>query len=156
LADQELALLKQVIHSPLTPDTLEGTWRCGIVFSVPVPAPDAILPALSHQGPLVRLARQHLGVVLDFWNRKAAGDSRYSDREDRVGVASAWSLALQRAFAGLSLAESLEIPEEELVQMVQRHGVPSPKAPVRYKEPQHYYVNGDLDALPPDPPVGEL
>ena len=45
---------------------------------------------------------------------------------------------------------------EELVEMVQSEGVPSPKAPVRYKEPQHYYVNGDLDALPPEPPVSEL
>jgi hypothetical protein len=156
LADEELGLFQQVIHSPLTPDTLEGTWRCGTVFGVPVPAPQEVLPALVRQGRVVCLLRQHLDVVLDFWNRKAEVYRRYINREDVVLWESAWSLALERDFAGLSLAESLEVPEEQLVEKVRREGVPPPKGPIRYKEPQHYYVNGDLDALPPEPPVSEL
>ena len=34
--NEELALLKEVVRSPLTPDTLEGMWRCGVVFDVHV------------------------------------------------------------------------------------------------------------------------
>jgi hypothetical protein len=156
VADEELALFKQVIHSPLTLDTLEGSWRCGTVFRVPVPAPEEVLLALTRQGPVACLTRRHLDVVLGFWNRKAEVYSRYINREDVVRWESAWSLGLKRDFAGLSLAESLKVSEEELVEKVQRGGVPSPRAPVRYKAPQHYYVNGDLDALPPEPPVSEL
>jgi hypothetical protein len=155
-ADEELALLSQVIHSPLTPDTLEGSWRCGAVFGVPVPSPEEVLPALIRQGRVVHLHRHHLHVVLDFWNRKAEVYRRCINRQDVVLWESAWSLALQRDFAGLSLADSLEISEDELVQTVRRKGLPSPTAPLRYKEPQDYYVNGDLDALPPEPRVSDL
>ncbi len=38
-ADEELVLFKQIIRSPLTPDTLEGMWRCGAVFGVPILRP---------------------------------------------------------------------------------------------------------------------
>jgi hypothetical protein len=108
VSDEDLALFQQVVRSPLTPDTLEGAWRSGLVFGVPVPAPQEV------------------------------------------------RLALQRDFAGLSLARSLEISEDELVEKVQRTGLPSPEGIVRYKEPQEYSVNGDLDAMPPELPVSDL
>jgi hypothetical protein len=155
-ADQELALFKQVIHSPLTPDTLEGTWRSGTVFGLPVPAPEEVLPALMRHDGVACLARYHMNIVLDFWNRKAEIYNRYINREDVARWESAWSLALRQGLSGLSLAESLEMPEEEMIEKVQRGGLAAPKALIRYKEMQKYYVNGDLDALPPEPPVTEL
>jgi hypothetical protein len=154
--DQDLALFQQVIRSPLTPDTLEGAWRSGLVFGVPVPAPEEVRLALTRRDQQVCLTRQGLPLVLEFWNRKADVYQRFINREDVVLWESAWTLALQRDFAGLTLPQSLEISEAELVVKVQRTGLPPPQGVVRYKEPQEYYVNGDLDALPPEMPVSDL
>jgi hypothetical protein len=151
-----LALFQRVIRSPLTPDTLAGTWRSGLVFGVPVPGPQEIRLALARRERTVCLTRQGLPLVLEFWNRKAEVYQRYINREDVVLWESAWSLALQRDFAGRSLAQSLEISEEQLVEKVQRTGLPPPQGIVRYKEPQEYYVNGGFDALSPEPPVSDL
>jgi hypothetical protein len=154
--ESELALFMQVIRSPLTPDTLEGTWRCGVVFGVPVPPPQEVLLALVRRDRTASLGRQHLRAVLEFWRRKAEVYRNYINREDVALWESAWSLALQREFVGISLDRSLDIPEEALVERVRRTGVPPTRRVVRYKEPQEYYVNGALDALPPEPPVSEL
>jgi hypothetical protein len=154
--DEDLALLKQVVGSPLTPDTLEGTWRCGVVCGVPVPAPGELLPAVIRRGGTVYLDRRYLPVVLEFWDRKAEVYRRYINREDVVLWESAWSLVIQRECAGMTLAESLEVSEETLVGKVLAAGLPERSRVVRYKEPQEYFVNSSLDALPPDLPVLEL
>lgn len=154
--DEELALLKQVVESPLTPDTLEGAWRCGVVYDVPVPAPARVLPAFIRNGETACLDRRHLPIILEFWDRKAEVYRRYINREDVVFWESAWSLAIRRECEGLTLAESLEMPEETLVGRVLATGLPVVSRVIRYKEPQEYFINGSLDALPPEPPVSAL
>jgi hypothetical protein len=155
-ADEELTLFKQVVHSPLTPDTLEGTWRCGVVFNVPVPHPDEVVAALLRQRRTVCLDGRRLQTVLNFWRSKSDIYHRFINREDVVLWESAWTLALQRYCSGVSLADSLELSEQELVSAVKRMGLPTTSLVVRYKEPQEYIINGALDALPPEPPVSEL
>jgi hypothetical protein len=155
-ADEELALLEQVVRSPLTPDTLEGMWRCGVVFGIPVIHPNEVIPAfLRHRGTAC-LDRRRMSAVIDFWRGKSLVYERFINREDVVLWESAWAAALQRCCAGVSLADSLELSEDELVSAVQRQGLPSVSRVVRYKEPQEYIVNGALDALPPEPPVSDL
>lgn len=155
-ADEELATFKEVVHSPLTPDTLEGIWRCGIVFGVPVAHPQEIAAALFRQRQIACLDGAQLPNILDFWRSKADIYHRFINREDVIFWESAWTLALQRCFTGVSLAASLELTEEELVSAVKQLGLPTPSQVVRYKEPQEYIINGALDALPPKPPVSEL
>jgi hypothetical protein len=155
-ADEELALFKQVVHSPLTPDTLEGTWRCGVVFDVPVTRPDDCLAALVRRRSTACLDRWRLATVLDFWRSKSHIYDRFINREDVVLWESAWALGLQRCCSGVSLADSLELSEDELVSAVERMGLPAASRVVRYKEPQEYIINGALDALPAEPPVSEL
>jgi hypothetical protein len=154
--DEELALLDQVIHSPLTPDTLEGMWRSGTVFGIAVPAPEEVQRALVRCDRVACLDRGYLAVVREFWERKAQVYRDFINRKDVVLWESAWTLGLLRAFAGLSLSRSLEVREEELIETVLRQGLPFAQGPLRYKEPQEYHVNGLLDTLPPLVPVSEL
>ncbi len=155
-ADEELALFKQVVRSPLTPDSLEGMWRCGLVFGMPVVSPDEVVSAfLRHRG-IAYLDRRRMPTVLDFWRGKSTIYERFINREDVILWESAWSTALQRCCTGVSLDESLELNEDELVNAVKRQGLPSVSRVIRYKEPQEYIINGALDALPSEPPVSEL
>jgi HD domain len=155
-ADEELALFKQVVRSPITPDTLEGMWRCGVVFGVPVMHPDEVVSALHHHRGMACLDRRSLSVVLDFWRSKSTIYERFINREDVIHWESAWAAALQRCCFGVTLAESLELSEDELVSAVKRMGLPTVSRVIRYKEPQEYIINGALDALPPEPHVSEL
>ncbi len=154
--DEALSVFKQVIHSLLTPDTLEGMWRCGAVFGVPVPRPDQVIAAiLRHRNTAcVDSGRWH--TVLEFWRSKADIYHRFINREDVVLWESAWTLSLQQCCAGVSLADSLGLSEDTLVDAVKRMGLPPVPRIVRYKEPQEYIINGALDALSPEPPVSEL
>jgi hypothetical protein len=95
-------------------------------------------------------------TILEFWRSKSDIYRRFINREDVILWESAWAVALQRCCSGVSLADSLELGEEELVRAVARSGLPTPSRVVRYKEPQEYIINGALDALPPEPPVREL
>jgi hypothetical protein len=154
--DEELALLKQVVHSPLTPDTLEGMWRCGIVFDVPVMHPDEILSALLRHRGMACLDGRQIPAVIDFWRSKSTIYERFINREDVILWESMWTAALQPCCSGVSLADSLELGEDELVSAVTRQGLPSVSHVIRYKEPQEYIISGALDSLPPEPPVSEL
>jgi hypothetical protein len=155
-ADEELALLKEVVHSPLTPDTLEGMWRCGVVFDVSVTSPDDVLAALVRRGRSACVDGRRMPTVLEFWRGKSDVYQRFINREDVILWESAWAMALQRCCAGVSLADSLELSEAALVSALARSGVPTASRVVRYKEPQEYIINGALGALPPEPSVGEL
>jgi hypothetical protein len=94
--------------------------------------------------------------VLEFWKSKADVYHRFINRDDVVLWESAWTMALQRCCAGLSLSDFLEVCEGELIGTVTRLGVPTASHIIRYKEPQEYLINGTLDALPAEPSVGDL
>jgi HD superfamily phosphohydrolase len=155
-ADEELALFKQVVRSPLTPDTLEGMWRCGVVFGVPITHPREVVSTLHRHRGMACLDRRSLSVVLDFWRGKSTIYERFINCEDVIHWESAWSAALQRCYFDVTLAESLELSEDELVTAVKQMGLPTVSRIIRYKEPQEYIMNDALDALPPEPPVSEL
>jgi len=154
--DSELVLLKQLVKSPLTPDTLEGIWRCGVVWGLPVTAPENITAALTRTRHAVCLMARQFPVVLDFWKHKGEIYHRFINREDVVLWESAWTVTLQQCYSGISLADSLELEEDEMVRTAKRAGLPTVSRVVRYKEPQAYIINDALDALPPEPPVSEL
>jgi HD domain len=154
--DDELALFKEVVHSPLTPDTLEGMGRSGAVFGVPVTAPEDVVEALARHRRTAFVVERRVATVLEFWRGKSEIYQRFINREDVVAWESAWSVALSRCCAGVSLADGLEMGEDELVRAVVRSELPATSGVVRYKEPQEYIINGALDALPPEPSVSEL
>jgi hypothetical protein len=154
--DEELALLSQVIRCPLTPDTLEGVWRCGVVFGISVPDPWNMHFVLYRHNGLACLDHEGIDLVLEYWHRKAEVYRLFINREDVVRWESGWSIAVRREFAGLSLARSMDITEEEILQDILRAGAPPSAEIVRYKEPQDYSVTGSIQSLPPRSSVTEL
>ena len=156
LADEELAILKQVVNSPITPDTIEGMWRCGVVFDSPVIHPNEVISAFCRRRGTACLERRGMSAVMDFWRGKSLIYERFINREDVILWESAWTAALQRSCSGRLLAESLELSEDDLVNTVKRQGLPTGSGVIRYKEPQEYIIKGALDAMPPEPPVSEL
>lgn len=154
--DEDANLLWQLIHSPLTPDSLEGIWRCGVVLGVPVPSPHEVARGFSRHGGFARYSAACLPHIFDFWEGKRGVYTRFINRRDVVLWESAWSIAIQRAFASVSLAESLDIPESKLIETVQRHGLPAITAVSRYKEPLNYYVRGGFDTPSTNPRLSDL
>lgn len=155
-ASAELGMLQKVIHSPLTPDTLEGAWRAGAVFGVSVPSPADILPCFVRVGGDVCLHHHHLGTVIEFWNRKAEMYHRFINRPEIILWESAWTLAIKRDCSDWSLAESLDATEDSLVAHILKVGLPKCSHVVRYKKPQEYLVSGNIEMLRAKPSVGEL
>jgi hypothetical protein len=131
-------------------------WRCGRAFDVFVTPPDDVLAALVRHGRTARLDGTRMPTILEFWRGKSDIYQRFINREDVILWESAWTVALQRCCSGVSLADSLELSEDELVSAVGRLGLPTASRVVRYKEPQEYIINGALDTLPPEPSVSEL
>src|SRR4051812_18358199 len=64
----ESLLLHKLVHSPLTPDTLEGMHRTGRVIGVSVPHPELFIRSMEMDllsG--VRLREEASGNALTFW-----------------------------------------------------------------------------------------
>jgi hypothetical protein len=100
-----LALFKQVVRSPLTPDTLEGIWRCGVVFEVPVTLPADVVAAFVRQRRTVCVEGKRMPAILEFWRSKSDIYQRFINREDVITWESAWALALEQCCTGMSLAK---------------------------------------------------
>jgi hypothetical protein len=142
-ADAEISILWEIVHSPITPDTLEGMWRSGLVFGITVPAPDEVMQCFSRNLIFpVMVTREMSTIVVEFWRRKAQIYDDFINRSDVIEWESAWAIALLRAFKHINLVESLEVPEEELVARVLEQGLPDDGevAELRYKEPLVYFV----------------
>ncbi|MCI0460574.1 MAG: hypothetical protein L0Z62_26775 [Gemmataceae bacterium] len=154
--DPELVILKQVVSSPLTPDTLEGIWRCGLVYGVEVPPPDRVQQALSCRNGNVFVSQQDWPVVVAFWERKAEIYRRFINREDVIRWESSWSVAILQAFPELSLPDSLELSEEEMVGTVLQRALPPFEEQLRFRPPQTYFVAPRFDDPASDQSIYEL
>jgi HD superfamily phosphohydrolase len=137
-ASIELDLLGQLIRSRLTPDTLEGIFRSGRAYGVPVPDPEQILAVLGRNLFEVTVAPGGLQVVREFWRAKARVYRAHINTPSAARRDSTWSRAIEKALPGISLGASLELTEEDVVRAVQERGLPEAAAEERYK-PRHGY-----------------
>lgn len=143
--DLELELLRQIIHSPITPDTLEGMARSGSVFGVDVPNPDHLISAVyrdvfSH----AVINHRQSASVLKFWRAKSKIYDTYINNWRSIEFESAWTLAIEDAFQRLSLDETLELSEPDLIAAVLMRGTPRFRNVRRYKNPLTYTVSPEL------------
>lgn len=130
----------QIVHSPMTPDSLEGIWRSGAAFGTPLLHPgevlEAIVPTLYE--PVV--SRRGSKDVISFWRTKSTIYRRFINNPKVVRWESAWSLALIRDFKNIDLAESLRLKEMDIIKVVLERGLPDDVSLVRYKAPLDYSV----------------
>ena len=130
-----------VVHSPMTPDTLDGIWRAGRALGVGVPDPGVILPSMSRSlfgGALVNGALS--APLLTFWRRKREVYDRFINARDVYFWESNCSGILEACFADISLVESMHLPEDALIRaLVENEGMTPPRA-LRYKPPRWYFL----------------
>nr|WP_256091646.1 HD domain-containing protein [Candidatus Thiosymbion oneisti] len=152
LPDDELRLLRQIIMSPITPDTLEGIWRCGVVFGVEVPHPNAVVGTIERDMLFDAMIRRDLSdVILRFWRKKAYIYERFINHPDTISWESRWGAVVLNAFAGISLAESLQLREADIFDRLMGSELPEADKQLRYKAPLRYSVSPPkIKKLPDD------
>lgn len=144
---QELRALHLVIHSAITPDTLEGIHRSGRAIGIHVPTPSAVLDAIDASTPDMfnTIVRRNRSVpILKFWRAKAMVYEQYINSDAAIEFESRWAHAIAAAFRSVSLSESLSLKESIVIDRVVEIGVPPFEAVMRYKPPQKYTLAQSL------------
>ncbi len=137
----ELQQLWQLMQSPITPDSIDGTWRAGLAFGVDTPNPKDFQSAFFINLFFnIVLRKEESKLVFNFWRKKAKIYNLFINRLDIVLWESAWSSALRKYFQHLDLVDSLFITENELITTVLKRGLPKSHGIFRYKTPELYYV----------------
>ena len=147
--DSELRALHSVIHSAITPDTLEGIYRSGRAIGMSIPEPSQVLDSIEEaetpdlfSSAIVRKERSI--PVLKFWRSKAFVYDRYINSQAAIEFESRWTSAIAARFDGVSLLQSLYLGEETIIREVFRSGLPSFEFVDRYKPPQRYELDRSL------------
>lgn len=139
--DDELTDLHQLLHSALTPDTLEGMHRSGEVFGVAVPGPIHFIEAMERDFVSgVRLKENHSADAIKFWRAKGRIYSDFINKDETVSFESSWSSAIRDSYTSIDLSESLFAKEREIIDSVMRKQLKPASEVVRYKAPLRYKV----------------
>lgn len=139
--DADLAALHKVVHSALTPDSVEGMHRSGRAYNVQLPHPSFIVEAFERDLlASVRIKPQYSEDVFRFWRGKSKIYARCINSQKSIEFESMWSRATRDAFAHLTLNETLQLSEEEIIRKV----AVAPKLRIsdiqRYKAPLLYDI----------------
>ncbi len=160
--DPQLIPLRNLIHSAITPDTLEGIHRSGKSLGVSVPEPEEILKSIEigNLDLFDTMVRQNQSKpILRFWRRKMEIYDKYINTRRAILFESRWSDTIRAMFGAVSLGESFALKEKEIIEVVSE-GVLLPFSSVnRYKFPQGYRLNEKLKKrrmLSSDHPIKDL
>ena len=147
-----------IIHSPITPDTLEGIWRTGQVFDVDVPEPRTVASAIDNNLFGLVILKAKSKPVLSFWRRKEDVYEKVINRKKIISWESMWSFSIAHYFRGIELEKSLYLDEEVIIKEVLRKGLLKTTKIQRYKSPLKYYLYklGKKTVLPFDQQLDNL
>ena len=149
---KEFRLLHSLIHSAITPDTLEGIHRTGKSIGEDVPDPGTVLRSFDRDNRNLTLfnfndavvRRQSSKPILRFWRAKKKIYERYINAKRTIEFESRCSEAIRTKFGSVSLSESLKLTEDDLVQSISSEALPSFDFIARYKTPQKYLLQSRL------------
>ena len=117
--DEEFRILHTVVHSALTPDSIEGMHRSGMVYNVRMPHPNFISHAFERDLVYgVRMKQQFSDEAFRFWRGKSKIYSQFINQWKTIEFESMWSRAIQESFFHLTLDESLRLSETEIIRRV--------------------------------------
>lgn len=134
-----------IIHSPITPDTLEGIWRTGRVFGVDVPEPRIAASAIDKNSSVPFILKSKSKPILSFWRRKAELYNKIINNEKIIFWESMWSFSIAHHFKNIELEKSLYLDEEEIIKTVRNNeGLLEPPKVQRYKASLKYYPDHQL------------
>lgn len=147
IVDPELSILWKIIHSPITPDSVEGMARSGYVYDVEVPSPERVVRAVYRDmfSDVIVDSNQSSSVI-DFWRAKSRIYDRHINSARSIEFESAWSRAIENIYARArpTLDDTLHLSEDHLVAMVLTRGAPRFDRIKRYKSPLAYLMSAEL------------
>lgn len=143
----ELAHLHNLLHSALTPDTLEGMYRSGRAFGLPVPKPSVFIDSMERDLVSgIRLKRNSSADAIKFWRAKGRIYSHFINKEATVAFESSWSSAIRDSYINIDLSESLLANEKDILRKVAHKPVRPDREVFRYKEPLSYQIADEYHA----------
>lgn len=150
-------VLHQIIHSPLTPDTLEGIWRSGLAYGYDVPEPKKVSDCLHRDLFGASVNKDSAGSIFSFWKAKSKIYDTKINTEQATSFESQWSSSIRTIFRHLTLKETLDLTESEVIEAVLRRGAVCEVDTFKYKPPLRYLIppdrgKSDIVSLP----IGEL
>jgi hypothetical protein len=168
--DRDLAELWELLHSPVTPDTLEGMHRAAEVRSVRIPDPKLMVDSLYlDQTRSMRIRKSKSDLFFQFWRAKEKIYGGWINSAATVRFESAWSLAIRDSHQGIDTPHALDLQEEEMVQSAMHRfphlreasQIDSPDSDneLRYKPPLKYEIERNFRSrvrLPEDAKVKDL
>ena len=137
--ESDLRALHNLLHSPITPDSLEGIHRSAISVGYKAPAPKEIIDAVARDlfEPAV-VKREDVPKVIEFWVAKGRVYRFYINSERAIRFESRWSDALRAAFQDFDLAQIMDAHEDALVTRVLAMRLARYRGLNRYKPPLDY------------------
>ena len=142
--DAELTVVHKLIHSALTPDTLEGMHRSGRAFGVNVPNPESFVSAFERDLICgVRLRKGTSCNMLNFWKAKAKIYSNFINSSQTIEFESMWSQGVINSFSRTTLNESLLLDEGDVIRRVMSSALAKTAEIQRYKPPLEYALSKD-------------
>lgn len=140
--DEELGLIWEIIHSPITPDTIEGIWRAGIAYNVLDISPENYQGGFSKNLFGLTLNKETSKAYVDFWKKKGEVYSKIINDKAILQWESAWSMSIAHYFERLDLEASFEIDESSIIKEILKKGLLEPNGLFKYKKPNVYFVKG--------------
>lgn len=141
---RDLKVLWSIVHSPLTPDTLEGIWRVGRTYGLDLPHPTAVLSTFTPTlfGPMVQSGPSiH---IFNFWRGKRDIYRLFINCDEVVLWESRCSNILRDSFHSASLEESLDLTDEILIDSLTISSDSRSPNVMRYKPPRRYGFAPDI------------
>lgn len=135
----DMSIVWQIIHSRLTPDTLEGIWRSCCHFGVKESIiPNEMVECFDREGSIAQFNTKMINKIFIFWNNKSYVYSNIINDTEIVRWESACSSFLRNQYVDVSLEESLSLSEKDLANQLLKHigkqsGVFRYKPPLKYK-----------------------
>ena len=142
--DEDARRLHAFIHSAVTPDTLEGIHRSRRAFGIATSSPEDVLASLQVDLIETRVLRRRSQPVLRFMREKRDIYEQYINRPNVIRFESRWSHAIRQSFRSVSLGESLELTEDEVVRKVTSSGLPPFRSVDRFRAPRRYVISTEL------------
>ncbi|NUQ79023.1 MAG: HD domain-containing protein [Polyangiaceae bacterium] len=140
--DPESRLLWQVVHSRVTPDTLEGIARCAAAYEIGTPNTSHIWANFGRDlFNDVTIKRNGIAAARRFWRKKGYVYENFINNAGAILLESRWSSAIELAFQRISLGTSLLLSEEDLIGKVNQFELPHVRTTIRYKPPLVYSVS---------------
>ncbi len=137
--DRQLQAFWQIIHSPMTPDTIEGVWRAGKHYGMKsIPRPDDLIESYNADlFGMPQVDKAKIPLIKQFWNKKSELYDTFINNEEMVRWESACSQIIIEKYKKLTLIETLEIKESEILNNI-AEWIPGIDSTVRYKRPLKY------------------